>query len=110
MIVVAFMFYKVAAGLALYFIISTSWGLIERQFIPKATDKPVEPPQSGGPPPIGGKPAEPEKPKGLVGRFRQKLQAKLEELQKKAEEQSARQVKNNPNRPQPYRKDKKKKK
>jgi len=114
MIVVAFMFYKVAAGLALYFIISTSWGLIERQFIPKASDKPGEggggtpsvlPPKSGSP---NGVP--PEKRKGVLGRFRQRLQEKMEELQKKAAEQSARQVKNNPNRPQPYRKDKKKKK
>ena len=110
MIVVAFMFYKVAAGLALYFIISTSWGLIERQFIPKPGDKPPETPvAAGGPPGRGGAP-EPEKPRGFVGRFRQRLQEKIEELQKKAAEQSARQVKNNPNRPQPYRKDKKKKK
>ena len=39
MIMMAVMFYKVAAGLALYFIISTIWGLIERRFIPKADDK-----------------------------------------------------------------------
>ena len=45
MIMVAVMFYKVAAGLALYFIIGTTWGLIERRFIPKADDK--KPDQGG---------------------------------------------------------------
>ena len=39
MIMVAIMFYKVAAGLALYFIIGSAWGLIERRLIPKASDK-----------------------------------------------------------------------
>jgi YidC/Oxa1 family membrane protein insertase len=112
MIVVAFMFYKVAAGLALYFIISTSWGLIERQFIPKPGTKPEDDANSGAAlNPKGGTPnGEAEKPKGFIGKFRQRLQEKVEELQKKAAEQSARQVRNNPNRPQPYRKDKKKKK
>ena len=107
MIVVAFMFYKVAAGLALYFIISTGWGIIERQFIPKPSIKPDddEPgtgavllPKSGSP---NGTPAA-DKPKGFVGRFRQRLQERVEELQKKAAEQSSRQVKN-PNRTEPIR-------
>ena len=39
MVMMAFFFYKVAAGLALYFIVSTTGGIIERQFIPKAGDK-----------------------------------------------------------------------
>jgi YidC/Oxa1 family membrane protein insertase len=111
MIVVAFMFYKVAAGLALYFIISTSWGLIERQFIPKAKDKPSDEsgtpaglsPRSGSP--NGAVPA----PKGFFGKVRQRLQERVEELQKKAAEQSSRQVKN-PNRQEPFRRDKKKRK
>ncbi|HXD88194.1 MAG TPA: membrane protein insertase YidC [Urbifossiella sp.] len=110
MIVVAFMFYKVAAGLALYFIISTTWGLIERQLIPKPKVKLSD---DGGPalPPRGAAsgPAETTRPRGLVGRLRQRIQAKLEELQKKAAEQSARQVKN-PNRPEPFRKPDRKKK
>jgi YidC/Oxa1 family membrane protein insertase len=110
MVMMAFMFYKVAAGLALYFTISTSWGLVERQLIPKASDKPPESPGGDGGPPSRNGPPEPERPKGFMGRFRQRLQEKVEELQKKAAEQSSRQVKNNPNRPQPFRKDKKKKK
>jgi YidC/Oxa1 family membrane protein insertase len=106
MFLMAFMFYKVAAGLALYFIISTSWALIERQLIPKPSIKPGD--DAAGTaaelPPRGSSPngSTEEKPKGLVGRFRQRLQAKLEELQKKAAEQSARQVKN-PNRNEPFR-------
>jgi len=39
MILVAVMFYKVAAGLALYFIVTTLWGVVERRLIPKAKDK-----------------------------------------------------------------------
>jgi len=110
MIVVAFMFYKVAAGLALYFIISTSWGLIERQLIPKPKVK-LDEGGAPGPLPRGAAigPVETTKPRGLVGRLRQRLQAKLEELQKKAAEQSARQVKN-PNRAEPFRKPDRKKK
>jgi YidC/Oxa1 family membrane protein insertase len=112
MIVVAFMFYKVAAGLALYFIISTSWGLIERQFIPKPGDKPADDTGTGAEllPKGGPSHGEPAKPKGFMGKFRQRLQDKIEELQKRAEEQSSRQVRNDPNRPQPFRKDKKKRK
>src|SRR5207249_2312773 len=115
MIVVAFMFYKVAAGLALYFIISTTWGIIERQFIPKASDKPADDAGTGAElAPKSGSPNgqdEPARPKGLFGRFRQRLQEKVEELQKKAAEQSSRQVKN-PSRNEPIRnpgRDKKKK-
>jgi YidC/Oxa1 family membrane protein insertase len=36
MIVMGVMFYKVAAGLCLYFIVSTLWGLAERKMLPKA--------------------------------------------------------------------------
>jgi membrane protein insertase Oxa1/YidC/SpoIIIJ len=35
MIFMALMFYKVAAGLCIYFIASTLWGLAERQYLPK---------------------------------------------------------------------------
>jgi YidC/Oxa1 family membrane protein insertase len=115
--VMAVMFYKVAAGLALYFTVSTLWGIIERQLIPKPSAKPED--NTGTPAtklPKGGSPNGhdvPDKPKGLVGRFRARLQARLEELQKQAAEQSSRQVKNNPNRPEPIRnpdrRDKKKK-
>ena len=35
MILMALMFYKVAAGLCIYFVASTLWGLTERRFLPK---------------------------------------------------------------------------
>ena len=103
MIVVAFMFYKVAAGLALYFIISTTWGLIERKLIPKAPDKPADDSGTGAElAPKSGSPNgqdEPVKPQGRFGRLRQRLQDRVEELQKQAAEQSSRQVKNPPRDP-----------
>jgi YidC/Oxa1 family membrane protein insertase len=113
MVMMAFFFYKVAAGLALYFIVSTSWGIIERQFIPKPK---IDIGGSGGDgddkakssgTSTNGKPltsaeavaAAQEKSKGLLGRLREALQKKLEEMQKRADEQSRRQIINDPNRP-----------
>ena len=115
MVMMAFFFYKVAAGLALYFIVGTVWGIIERQFIPKpkvdlggaggGATADLKP-QSGSP---NGKPMTPaeaaiaaaraQKPKGFLGRLREALQKKMEEMQKRADEQSRRQIRNDPNRP-----------
>jgi YidC/Oxa1 family membrane protein insertase len=36
MVLMGLMFFKVAAGLCIYFIASTLWGLAEKQFLPKA--------------------------------------------------------------------------
>src|SRR5262249_53023054 len=36
MVVMCFMFYKVAAGLCVYFVASSLWGLAERKLLPKA--------------------------------------------------------------------------
>jgi YidC/Oxa1 family membrane protein insertase len=101
MIVVALMFYKVAAGLALYFIVSTGWGLIERQLIPKPVVKPGDDDSgsAAGLPPKGGSPnghVAPAKAPGFLGKLRQRLQEKIEELQKRAEEQASRQHRNEP--------------
>lgn len=118
MVMMAFFFYKVAAGLALYFIVSTLWGIIERQFIPKPkidTDNgnaggdgsgttADNKPHAGSP---NGKPATTadavaaaqQKSKGFLGRLREALQKKMEEMQKRADEQSKRQIRNDPNRP-----------
>ena len=41
MVFMGFLFFKVPSGLCLYFIVTTSWGLVERRFIPKAK-KPAE--------------------------------------------------------------------
>jgi YidC/Oxa1 family membrane protein insertase len=104
MILVAVMFYKVAAGLALYFIIGTSWGLIERRFIPKADDKKSEEggagetaglnPKTGSPNghPTSVGPVELPKAKGLLGRLREAVQKRMEEMQRQADEQSRRQI------------------
>jgi|GEM_PF-538621 len=112
MVMMAFFFYKVAAGLALYFIVSTGWGIIERQFIPKpkinlggdGDGKTADAkPQAGSP---NGKlntadavAAAQQKSKGLLTRLREALQKRLEEMQKSADEQSKRQIRNDPNRP-----------
>jgi YidC/Oxa1 family membrane protein insertase len=54
-VVIGIMFYKVAAGLCLYFIVSSLWGLCERKLLPKkqppagATTTAATPPASGGP-------------------------------------------------------------
>jgi YidC/Oxa1 family membrane protein insertase len=67
MIFFGFMFYKVAAGLCIYFIVSSGWGLVERKLLPKA--KPVTPaggtstgPERDGP--GKGKPPRPPSPRG----------------------------------------------
>ena len=83
-------FYKIAAGLALYFICSTAWGLTERKLIPKpkvgAYVPPVKP-AVGANGKVGGPPA---KPAGFFGR----LMEKVEEAQKMADQQ--RQIRNDP--------------
>ena len=72
MIVMVIMFYKVASGLALYFIASSIWGLVERKVIPKPKlkESPVSAASNNG----KGKslPAK-QKPDGLIGRLREQL-------------------------------------
>jgi YidC/Oxa1 family membrane protein insertase len=53
MIFFGIMFYKVAAGLCLYFIVSSAWGLAERKLLPKR--QPAGAP-AAAPPPGGGGP------------------------------------------------------
>ncbi len=52
MIFFGLMFYKVAAGLCLYFIVSSLWGLAERKLLPKAKPA-VAPATASGTPPTG---------------------------------------------------------
>lgn len=114
MIMMAVFFYKVAAGLALYFIVSTGWAIIERQFIPKPVIGPVPPPTTGGAPATAGAPAASsngkmtaaeavadaqKKSKGFLTRLRERLQEKMEEMQRQADEQAKRQIRNAPNPP-----------
>jgi len=85
----ALFFYKVAAGLCIYFIATTVWGIIERQLIPKPKVNLGEVGPNGT-----SAPPEPPKPKGWIGRKREEIQKKLEDLQKQAEAQSSRQARN----------------
>lgn len=94
-------FYKVAAGLCIYFMCGTLWAIIERQLIPK--------PQIGKTPPptdADGKPAKPDEPKPLTG-WRAKLKAKLDEMNETAN--GNRQIRNDPPGPKAERRDRKKK-
>ena len=108
MVMMAVFFYKVAAGLSLYFIVSTAWGIIERQFIPKPKVNLDDPKAKADAPGSNGKPMTPEeakaavlaqKPKGFLGRLKQALREKMEEMQKRADEQAKRQIRNDPSRP-----------
>ena len=112
MILVAVMFYKVAAGLAVYFIVSTLWGLMERALIAKAPDKQGGSGTVAELSPRGGSPnGVPDKPPGLLGRMKDAMRKRMEDLQKQAEQQSSRQLRNSPNRQEPIRNpDRKKKK
>ena len=42
MVFMGFLFFKMPSGLCLYFIVSTTWALVERRFVPKAQPKPTE--------------------------------------------------------------------
>ncbi len=114
MFFMGFMFYKMAAGMCIYFIVSTSWGLTERYLLKKkqkrlAEEKANQPVstvvQQVAPP-------APPKPTGMIGRFKDKLMERMEELQKQADTQ--RQIVNNPqtqqSRPNDKKKNKKKRK
>jgi YidC/Oxa1 family membrane protein insertase len=102
MVFMAVMFYKVASGLALYFIVGTLWGIMERRFFTKPQGTDVQVSTAAGPSPTSsngpnGKYApEPEQPKGALGRFKEAVQKRLEEAQRQAEEQSRRQIRNKP--------------
>ncbi len=103
MFIMPLLFYKFAAGLALYFIVGTLWGLAERKLVSKST---LGPEGDGGPgliaglnPKTGspnGKPEENSSPKvkGMLGRLRESLQKKMEDIQRQADEQSSRQIRN----------------
>ena len=96
MVFMGFMFYKMAAGMCIYFTISTSWGLIERYMLKRKKARLAEEKanQPAGAVVVPATPATPPKPPGLLGRFKEKLMERMEEIQKQAETQ--RQIVNNP--------------
>jgi YidC/Oxa1 family membrane protein insertase len=62
MIFMGYMFYWVAAGLCVYFIISSGWGMLERKLIPKITHQ-TPGAEAAGPAPRAGAGGERSKPK-----------------------------------------------
>ncbi len=101
MIVMGIFFYKMAAGMCLYFIASTSWALIERRFVKKAVhDEQVAADDlaaGSGPVPVPPRPLSGAKvpdpaPAPAAGGFFSRLKAKIEEVQKQSESQ--RQIRN----------------
>ncbi len=57
MIFMGFMFYNVPAGLCVYFISSSLWGIAERKLLPKVQKKTTEADESGGDGTAGGSPS-----------------------------------------------------
>ena len=90
MLFMGLFFYKIAAGLCLYFICSTAWGLTERKLIPKPKVAPYVPPSQSAVGANGKVGGPPEKKTGMFGRFMEKLEA----AQKMADQQ--RQIRNDP--------------
>jgi YidC/Oxa1 family membrane protein insertase len=84
MILFAVFFYKVAAGLCIYFICSSLWGMVERKLLPKNIKAPEETPTPAGPGPKD-KP-KPTAPQGWLGKkvagWRERWEQILEEAQK----------------------------
>lgn len=84
MVFMAVLFYKVAAGLCIYFIVSSLWGMTERKLLPKP--KPgAAPPQERKVPKSGGG-AGPKKssPSSNGVSFLQRLRAKWDEILEQA--------------------------
>jgi membrane protein insertase Oxa1/YidC/SpoIIIJ len=91
MVMMGLFFYKVAAGLCVYFICSSLWSLTERKLIPKPKVKPGLPEVLPGPDAAGGSATT-----AGGGGFMARLRARVEEMQKQAEAQAARQIRNDP--------------
>jgi len=100
MFIMPLMFYKFAAGLALYFIVGSIWGLVERKLIAKSAAATADTTPAGG---AGFTKVTvidaPPKPKGMFGRFREALRERIEEAQRHADEQSRRQIINDKDSP-----------
>jgi YidC/Oxa1 family membrane protein insertase len=103
-VLMAVFFYRVPSGLSLYFIVSTTWALTERQFIPKPKPKPLPAPEPEG---KAGSAAAPAGGGGFLARLKAQADARMKELQEQADQQSKRQIRNEP---RPDRGGKKKKK
>ena len=100
MIFMGFFFYKMAAGMCVYFIVSTLWGLTERKLLkkklPDAKLTPEPAPALVADPGPAPKAGADTSGGGLMGRFRQRLLEKMEEMQ---QTDTGRQIVNNPPKP-----------
>ncbi|MBM4068031.1 MAG: membrane protein insertase YidC [Planctomycetes bacterium] len=86
MIFVGVMFYKVAAGLCIYFIASSAWGLAERKLLPKKQTAPTTPEAAAPKPPLRKtKPGkkEPRKEDGAVQKVKDWWSEMLKQAKKK---------------------------
>jgi YidC/Oxa1 family membrane protein insertase len=99
MFVMPIFFYKFAAGLALYFIIGTVWGLVERRIIKKADEAKAAELAANPAAAKAGETDAPPKPKGWWGRFKDRLRERYDEMKRQADEQSKRQIRNDRNAP-----------
>jgi YidC/Oxa1 family membrane protein insertase len=98
-IIMAVFFYKVPAGLTVYFICSTSWALMERKLIPKpkaVTDAAAT--QAGAAESATAAKSSEEAPSNGAsgGGFLSRMKARLEEMQQQADQQAQRQIRREP--------------
>jgi YidC/Oxa1 family membrane protein insertase len=111
MVFIGVMFYKVAAGLCLYFIASALWSLAERKLLPKSQLAPAGPGAGGAGPARPQAPLRPRpRPKpvngdGVLQRVKDLWGKVLEEAKKNAsisrEKKSSKKQKNRQNQPKP---------
>lgn len=82
------MFWHVPAGLCIYFIASSLWGIAERKLLKVNITTPPEPSVTVKAPSSGSDNGEPEKPKklGFIAGLQGKMQERMQELQKQAEQ------------------------
>ncbi len=83
MIIMLFFFYKVAAGLCIYFICSSVWGMIERKLIPKKIAIPGDKGPGNGP----KDKSQPTEPKGWLGKKKAAWKEKWERILEEAAKQ-----------------------
>jgi YidC/Oxa1 family membrane protein insertase len=106
MVMFAFFFYKVAAGLCIYFICSSLWGMVERRLLPKNIKAPEDTPAPTGPGPKDRDRPKPAAPQGWLGKkmagWRERWNQILEEAQKQQQlSREQRPPGPSPNGPQP---------
>ena len=106
-VLMAVFFYRVPSGLSLYFICSTAWALMERQFIPKPKVDPLPPASEVGAKPTGPAPA--AAGGGVWARLKAEAESRMKDAMEKADEQSKRQIRNEPQQPNRGPRDNKKK-